>query len=500
MSASDPHGNLERLATGVPGLDDLLEGGLPVGGVFLIQGEPGAGKTILGNQLCFHHARSGGQAVYLTLIAESHARMINHLRRFSFYDPELVGQSVHYHAGFRVMQEQGPDGLVALTRNAVVERSATLIVVDGLINAGEVISSPTDFKLLLHAIQTISSTLGCTVILLSSARASDAGLPEHTIVDGIVQLTHELPGMHDRRYLEVRKMRGINAVTGRHGLEIDSGGILVRPRLESRLRTGRSGVEVASSVDRVLFGLPALDAMLHGGLPAGSNTLVGGPTGTGKTMLGLQYLVGGAARGEPGLYCGFYERPESILAKSARMNLGVAAAIEAKLVHLHWERPVEGSLDAMADRLLDMIRRTGSRRLCFDGILALRRMVDSPDRFHAATSALSEELERLGVTTVFTLETPELSGTTALLPLQDVSAVSHNLLMIRHVEQEARMHRLLSIVKMRDSDYDMRIHQLHLTDRGIEVGDPANVEQARPSAAKRLRGPAKPRRKSARRR
>ena len=139
---SERSGSPERRPTGIAGLDQILEGGLLIAGVYIVQGPPGAGKTILANQACFTHAAAGGHAVYVTLLAESHSRMFAHLRRMAFFDESAIPERVYYIGGYSVLEADGLDALLTLIRGAIQKHQATLLVVDGLVSAHE--SSPTD--------------------------------------------------------------------------------------------------------------------------------------------------------------------------------------------------------------------------------------------------------------------------------------------------------------------------------------------------------------------
>ena len=171
---SEQRPSSERRPTGIDGLDRILEGGFLVAGVYIVQGPPGAGKTILANQACFHHAAAGGHAVYVTLLAESHSRMFAHLRRMAFFDESAIPDHVYYIGGYSALEAEGLDALVTLIRGAIQKHKATLLVVDGLISAQE--SSPTDreFKKFLHEIQTLADLTGCTVLLLTNAQRASA--------------------------------------------------------------------------------------------------------------------------------------------------------------------------------------------------------------------------------------------------------------------------------------------------------------------------------------
>ena len=171
-----------RRPTGVPGLDRILEGGLLVAGVYIVQGPPGAGKTILANQICFHHASTGQRAVYVTLLAESHSRLFAHLRRMAFFDESAIPDRVYYIGGYSALQSGGLDALVALLRGVIQKNNATLLVVDGLVSAQESAPNDRDFKQFIHELQTLTELIGCTVILLTNVERASGFFPEHTMV------------------------------------------------------------------------------------------------------------------------------------------------------------------------------------------------------------------------------------------------------------------------------------------------------------------------------
>ena len=461
----------DRVDTGIPGLDTILRGGLLRGGVYIVEGAPGSGKTILGNQICFHRAARGDSTVYMTLLAESHTRMISHLRGMGFFRPELVGKSIYYISAFKVLEQSGIDGLLKAIRDAQHQRSASFIVLDGLVSAEEFAATPRDFKKFIHELQMISGMTGATVLLLSSTERPDSYRAEHTMVDGIVELSEIASGVRSIRNLVVRKMRGTSQMRGRHGIEISDAGMHVRPRIEALLPGPDEADPHPAERAPASFGVPALDAMLSGGLPAPSTTVLLGPTGSGKTLLGLQFLIAGARAGEPGLYLGFFERPAALRAKARRLALELDPLLAAGAVRLAWEAPVEGVLDAVVERVLREVVEIGARRVCFDGLHGFRHNADYPDRTRAVFSALADTLAAMGVTSIFTLETTDLLGPRIEIPIEGVSALADNLILLRHVELRSALRRLISIVKIRDRAYDPHIRELSITDRGLVVGD-----------------------------
>ncbi len=463
--------SMSRVDTGIPGLDTLLNGGLFKGGVYIIEGAPGSGKTILGNQICFHRAAHGDSTIYITLLAESHTRMIAHLRGMEFFRAELIASAIYYISAFKVLEESGLDGLLKSIREAVAARKASFVVLDGLVSAEEFAPSPRAFKKFIHEVQTISGMVGCTVLLLSSTERAAGFRPEHTMVDGLIELGDTAVGVQSLRHVVVRKMRGTRQLRGRHALEISHAGIKIRPRIETLLHIPGEDDPAPRPIGPANFGVIGLDAMLRGGLPGGSSTIVLGPSGSGKTMLGLQFLSAGARDDQIGLYLGFYERPASLLAKGNRLGLGLDAAAGRGVLHLLWEAPIEGVLDAVVERVLRAVVEHRVNRLCFDGLHGFRHHAEYPERTRAVFSALSDELTRRGVTSLFTLETSELVGSGIEVPIDGVSALADNILLLRHVELRSQLYRLISILKVRDRAYDGAIREFQITDRGVIVAD-----------------------------
>jgi circadian clock protein KaiC len=436
-----------RLPSGIPGLDRLMEGGFLEGGVYLIEGPPGAGKTIFGNQICFHHAAEGRSALYITLLAESHSRMLLHLGRMHFFDASAIPDRIRYLNAYSLLQTDSLAGVARMARQEIERRGASVLVLDGLVVAE--LSAPSDevFKMFVHDLQALGQMFGCTILLLSNLRAPSPNLDRaHTMVDGIVELSDEITRLKSFRHLEIRKMRGTEQSRGRHTFAISDDGIFVWPRFESSV-SGKSD-EATGGRRRLAFEIPALDAMLRGGLPRGSTTMLLGPTGTGKTTLAVQYLRSGVDCGERGLYFGFYERPEAL-----------RGAVEAGAVEIMWQPPVEGIIDVLAGQLLDAVRRFSVRRLVVDGFRGFMKAADHPERLEEVYSSLINELESEGVTTIYTHESPT----------EGLSSLAHNLILLRHVELQSQLYRFISISKVRNSDHDGSVREFWITDRGVDV-------------------------------
>jgi circadian clock protein KaiC len=469
MTEVDQVRELDRFPSGVPGLDVVLGGGFLRKSTYIIMGPPGAGKTILGNQICFHHVASGGRALYVTLLAESHARMIAHLRSLRFFDPKPIAEALSYMSGFQVLEEQGLDGLLQLMRKLIREHQATLLVVDGLVSAHAFAKDDLAFKKFIHGLNTLVPFLDCTTFLLTNG-PSDALAPEHTMVDGLVELSDQQIGLRAVREINVRKFRGSHHLRGKHVFEISSEGITVFPRLESLVCASPRTPQAEAKLYE--FGIAGLDEMLAGGVPTGTTTMLLGPAGSGKTTLGLSFLAAGARAGESGLYFGFFESPPRVLVKGDKLGLDLTAHVRSGVLAVDWRPPTELVLDAMAERLLEIVRHRRVRRLFIDGLGAFQYMALFPKRLARFVSALANELRALDVTTILSQETQVLFGPGISVPVPGLSALAENILFLRQVEHRSRLKRVLSIVKTREHDHAPDIREFFIGPRGVEIGSP----------------------------
>ncbi|HJS85331.1 MAG TPA: ATPase domain-containing protein [Acetobacteraceae bacterium] len=472
-TASEP---ARLLPSGIAGLDTILKGGFLRGGIHLIQGDPGSGKTILGDQICFNHAAAGGTALFVTLLAESHERMLAHHQGLAFFDETLIPASVTYVSAYAVLEKEGLPGLLQLLRREVQARGASVLVLDGLITAEESAGSRREFKRFVHGLQAQAALTDCTMFLLSST-APRPTPSEHTMVDGIVELASQLFGRSAERTLEVLKRRGLGFLRGRHSFRITDAGIVVFPRIEALL--GKPTREDRIPEDKLPSGIPRLDDMLGGGLPENSTTMLVGPSGCGKTIAGLQFL-GGCSADQPGLFFGLFETPARLHAKAKHLKLPIEQSIGAGHVEIIWQPMTEGVLDEIGNRMLDAVQRRKVRRLFLDGLNGLEELAVEPARLNRFIAALSNEFRGMGVATMFTHEA-DLLGPADLpmggLALREVSGITENIVVMRFVELRTRLYRMVSVIKVRDSDFQHRMRCYRIGEGGITIdGDPERAE------------------------
>ena len=480
-----PTNSLLRLASGVSGLDGVLRGGFFKGDMYLIAGDPGTGKTVLANQLCFNHVADGGRAVYITLLVENHGRMLAHLSPLAFFKPEVIGSTLQYFSGAVVLQEKGLDELRALIGQVVRDYQATMLVVEGLETAQLVARSDLEFKQFLQALQALTEVRGCTTFLVSQSTPNRTLAPGHAVVDGLLELSDKLVGIRRIRELEVLKFRGSDYLRDSHSFTITDTGLTVYPRTEKLI-----ALSPPSPLDgertRLEFGTPRLDEMMHGGPYLGSCTMLLGTPGSGKTLLGLHFLAAGARKGERGLYFGFDEPSKWLIEKADKVGLKFSDHVTSGLIDVVWQSPLDNIPDALAERLLTLVRANQVTRLYIDGLSGLERAEAYPDRMFAFFAALVIQLRSLGVTTVFSAEIVQLFGPEVELPAAYASGTTDNILFLRYVELRSHLYRLISIMKMRDSAYETALREFVITEHGI------NVKETFESAEAILTGLARP--------
>ncbi|MDR6711322.1 circadian clock protein KaiC [Pseudomonas hunanensis] len=456
---------LKRLTTAIEGLDVLLQGGLVSGSSYIIQGPPGAGKTILANQLAWGHVRDGGRVLVATLLSESHERLFQYLSTLEFFDQHLVGDQIQFVSAFDTLQQEGLDAVVRLLRQEIVRQQATLLIVDGLLNARVRAETTLDTKKFVSELQGHAAFAGCTVLLLTSSRLQE-GSPEHTMVDGVIELGETLVGSRAVRHVQLRKTRGSAALSGLHECLIDSTGLKVYPRLEALY--SHPSHPGSAALSRTTTGLPALDEILGGGLALGSTSLVMGPSGIGKTSLGLAFLSASTVQA-PGLHFGFYESPERLRLKATALGYDFAALEQSGALQLSWQPTTEGLLDQVGARLLAQVEATGAKRVVIDSLGAFSRLAVDTGRLNGFFRALMGELRARDVSILMTWEMRDLFGAQINAPAPDLSSIVDNLMLTRFVEMEARLRRMLSVLKVRDSDHDPALHELCLGAAGITL-------------------------------
>jgi circadian clock protein KaiC len=464
-----PEEPAHRVPSGVRGLDTLLRGGWLHGGTYILTGAPGSGKTILANQFCFSAVAAGGRAVYVTVLAESHGRMVKHLLPMRFFRREAVGRSLHYISGYATLKSEGVAGLARLLFRAVREHQATVLVLDGLAAVAERAESSLAFREFLHSLCVHNALAGCTSLLLTGMQENPAD-PQFAMVDGVVVVGTEQVGLEAVRSVEVQKFRGGAQMAGRHMFDITDEGLHIYPRTEA-LYSEQSQV-VPDPRQRLPFGVPRLDEMLAGGLVSCSSTLIFGSPGCGKTLLGLHFLATGARKGESCLYYGFTETGPRLVMKAASVGLELGPLLKSGRLRLESRSAVESLPDALVEDLLALLDEHRPQRLYIDGMEPFLKG-EAADRRRTSRfiTALTDELRTRRITVAMTQQTNALIGPELNAPMEGIEAIIDNIIFLRFVEMRSQLYRMLSVLKMRESQSDPALRLFSISSHGVDVAE-----------------------------
>ena len=342
--------------------------------------------------------------------------------------------------------------------------SPKIIVIDSFKAIHDLASSAQEMRLMLHDVAGLLAAYNTTVLLVGEYQHEDiATFPEFAVADGIIELARNSLGTRDERYLRVFKLRGSSYRQGFHAFDITEAGVQVYPRLISP-------AEAASyrrDVTRAPSGVPGLDSMLAGGLWAGSATLLAGPTGSGKTTMGIQFILEGLRRGEQCLLVNFQENPTQLAYQLEQIGGKLDDGARGRLELLYYSA-VELSIDRIVVSIFETLRRKGIRRVVIDALGDLSTAAGDPTRMHGYVYALVQHFAVMGVTSVLTLETdpPRMAHD------ENQGRLSHmtdNIVFLEIRAQEGVMGRTLRIAKARGIAHDLQAHELQIGDGGLHV-------------------------------
>lgn len=454
---------IEKISTGVEGLDRLTGGGFLRGSAYMVQGPPGAGKTILANQFCYAHVRAGGRALYMSLLAESSARMLNYVSQMSFFDSEVVPERMEYISAYGVLEREGLSGLLKLVQHELKRHDATAMVLDGTFVAQSV-GSENEFRSFIHTLQGVAGLANAVLVMLTH-QAREPGSPEHTMVDGWIEMSNDIIDYRAVQTIQVRKHRGALILGGKHQMRISASGVEVFPRIESCISDVPPPLLPGAHVST---GLPDFDRLLGGGIPSESATLILGPSGSGKTTLGV-YFVAQATAEAPALMLSFYESPARLRARARQLGFDLDRLADQNVLRLLWLSPSDLIVDEVVHGVVQHAMAIGAKRVFLDGIVALRDSLVFRERLPYLINALSLQLRECGATVMYTQENAELEIDCAM-PSDELSAMVDNVIVLNISRRHHTPQRYISIVKMRDRHFDARTQPFHIGEHGLALG------------------------------
>lgn len=463
---------LGRVPTGVRGLDAVLGGGLPEYSFNMLAGGPGAGKTILAQQIMFANATRERPALYFTVLGEPTVKMLRYQQHFSFFRPELIGTAVQY--------VNLSDEVLSGALDAVLDRMTTevervgpaIVVVDSfrtVRSASEALSTVA-LESFVQRLALHLTTWEVTSLLLGEYTEPEQRQPLFTIADGIFWLSQVTDRNSVVRKLQAVKVRGQAQMPGLHTFRITGDGLQVFPRIPDQQR-GRRGVQVPEG-ERLSSGLAALDALMSGGIPKGDAVMLAGPTGTGKSTFGMLFAAAGLRAGESVVVAAFEEYPEAYLERLRALNVDADAMIAANRLRITYLRPLDLSVDETLDDILVNVRETGATRVVIDSLTGFEIALAPAFRadFRESLYRLVGALTATGVTVFMTHEAVAMSPDLGFTG-ERVSFITDDILVQRYVELDGQLEKVLSVVKMRRSQHTKGFWRYDITATGATLGD-----------------------------
>jgi circadian clock protein KaiC len=458
--------NGDRLRSGHLALDEILDGGLPANGISIIMGLPGTGKTIIAQQYTFHNARPDRPSVYFSTLSEPLEKIVRFGQTLDFFDAAAVGRSVFYEDLGQVAARDGLGGVGDHVTAVLKERRPGLIVIDSFKALQVLADSDGAFRQFLHQLAGRLTAFPAGALWVGEYGPGEAALsPEFAVADAIVELAAVPLGQREKRFLHIRKLRGSGFRSGQHAYRLTSGGLRLFPRLADL--AAADGYPL--SENRATSGIPPLDGMLGGGLWPGSCTMIAGPAGSGKTIMGLHFIYRGAQDGERGIIATLQENPTQL----NRMLSGLEWPLAHPAVEVLYRSPVDIYIDEWVHDLLQAVERTQARRVLIDSLMDLQMAAMDETRFREFMYSLAQRFSRQGITLVTTYETSDLYAAGRLSEFA-VSHLADNVVVLNYHREQGTTSRSLAVVKTRASSHDLTMRQFSIGPGGISIGDAAS--------------------------
>lgn len=457
---------INRLATGVPGFDDVLDGGLPEFSFNLIAGAPGCGKTTLAHQMMFALATVDRPALYFTVLGEPPLKMLRYQQQYDFFDGSLINEAIRF---VNLADSTLTSNLDLVLQRIIAEVEATdpaFVFVDSfrsLSPPGSHNGSTTDLQHFVQRLGVMMTSWQATTFLIGEYFDEADGNPVFTLADGLIWLRQSIQRNSIVRKMQIMKMRGQSTMAGLHTFRITSAGIEVFAPASS----GAGFIATAAPIEsRMRTGVAVLDDMLGGGLPRGYSLLVAGPSGSGKSILAATFLAEGVRCGESGVIAAFEPQPHR------SRNRVVAELLASGRVALVDSRAPDLSIDEVVLLLLGEIRRLGASRVVIDSLSGFELALAPTfrDDFRESLARMVAALASTGVTVLMTSELEDRYTDLRFSPY-GTAFLTDAIVVQRYIELDSRLRRVMAVVKVRASAHSDELREYTISDSGIVIGD-----------------------------
>jgi circadian clock protein KaiC len=458
---------INQLSTGVPGLDEIMGGGLPEYSFNIIAGSPGCGKTTLAHQFVFANATPEHPALYFTVLGEPALKMLRYQQQYSFFDQDKLPGSVRFVNLSQVILKQDLDAVLKEIIKQIEEVNPGVVVVDSFrAVVRKALGATTEMelqgfvqRLALH----LTSWQATTFLVGEYAEGEMRDNPVFTVADGLFWLYQTAERNSIVRKFQIMKLRGQASVPGLHTFRITDAGLQAFSRTLGL--TKRRNKDVVQR--RLSIGIPELDKMLGGGIPEGDSVLVAGASGTGKSVLATAFLAEGIRQGEAGIAAVF---EEEYATRAASFGLDLETPQSNGKLEILYLRPLDLSVDETMQEILDAVQRIGAKRLVIDSLAGFEMALAPGFRtdFRESLYRMISALTGIGVTILSTVELEE-SFTELPFSTYSISFLTDDIIRFRYVEIDGQLRKVMVVVKMRGGNHSKDIREYEITSDGIAI-------------------------------
>lgn len=464
---------IKQLVTGVPGLDTVLGGGLPELSFNLLVGAPGSGKTTLAHQIMFALATPERPALFFTVLGEPPLKMLRYQQQYDFFHPEKINATIRYVDLGEEIATGDLNLLLARIQREVQSFSASLVFVDSfrsvMLEADRYPQTTFSLQQFVQQLAVRMSTWQTTTFLIGEYVANKEAHTAFSVADGVLSLSQDVYRNSMVRKFQVMKMRGQPTSPGVHTFRITDDGIEIFPSApivddSVALPEQQSAPRSAA---RVGMGVPHLDDMLGGGLPAGYSLLVAGPSGSGKTILATAFLQEGVRRGELGVLVAFEQTP------SRSRTHTIDDMVRAGCLGLINTRVLDLSIDEIVHRMVSLVGKMKATRVVIDSLSGFELAVAPTFRedFRESLFRMVTVLSELGVTVLMTSELEDRYTDLRFSPY-GTAFLTDAIIVQRYVEVQSHLQRVMAVVKVRGSAHSNEIRQYKISNGAITIGQP----------------------------
>lgn len=465
----------DLVETGIQGLDEIFMGGVKQNNIILLEGSPGTGKTTLGLEFIYRGAKDLKENGLIISFELSPEKLLRDAKGFGWDFEQLTKKNkvkIIYTSPMVILQElQSPNSVLI---NEIKSVGAKRILIDGLTPLkifGELVNGR-PFRDSLHLLVENLQRYGVTAVLtreLPEGKAHGSGQLDHEqfVCDTIITISNTTNERNTHRYLEIKKSRGQDFIPGQHTMRIvGDHGIQIYRRTQSR---PKEYDQQPTSSERSSTGIAALDTIMGGGIFDGSVTLAVGISGTGKTVMGVQFLVEGAKKGKPGLLITCDEHPQQIVRNAKSLGFHLDKFVETNEISILYDSPLELEMDVHFDRIIQYVEKYNIKRVVVDSIAAYETV--DPYEAHQFIYALATYFKNNLITAFFNYESPELLGLSQISVELKASAIVDNIVLLNYVEISTQMRRAITVPKVRGTKIPQKTREFIIEDGGIKLLD-----------------------------